>query len=484
MHLQSRWQAIRTSENLAHWLLWAGMLLYSLIFALAAIYKLHSFWQGFDLGTHEQVFWNTAHGRVAEVSMFGATHSYLGVDMIFVELLLAPFYALVQRTETLLVIQVVLAASGALPLYLLARDRMQSPWVGLVGGLIYLAALPVQYTILYEFQIRAVGTVCFLWAFYAYERRSLWRCLLWGLLAVWTRSDAGFALALFGVYALIERRDWRWVMLPMLLGGGWLLICLRILIPLFRPDAGFLYSFLYSWLGNTPLEMLLTLLTRPGYVLVNVLTGEKIRFLIELFGPLLFLPLLRPQLLLLAAPSLLLNMLSLDRIHFSIRYHYQAFVLPFLLIATIYALADLHKRWPRVGRMLLALLVVVTLGSQLVLRTPLIALTTRPRDVARIELANRLVAAIPPEASVAASGSFGPHLARRRTLYNFPGVVAQHADAAIYPPELADQGDMILADRRELDAAAKERLAQMQASGQWATLNDEQDLVLLRRITP
>lgn len=462
------------------------MVSYTLIFSVAAIYKLHSFWMGFDLGVHEQLLWNTAHGRIAAVSPFGNTTSYLGIDIIIIELLLTPVYALVPTTETLLVVQVALAASGAIPIFLIARECSPLPSYGLLGALLYLGALPVQYAILYEFQIRTVGTVCFLWAFLFFERQQLVPFLVALLAALWTRSDAAFPVAMLGLYALIHRRPWVWIVAPPLLGLSWLVLCLSILIPAFRHDHGFQYAFIYGWLGDTPLEMVTTLLFRPMLVADHVLAPEKMSYLLELFAPFLFLPLLRPDIVLIATPSLLLNLLSADRIHWSIRYHYQAFIVPFLVIATLYALMDLWSwaqraeprsiRWA-IPRLATIALLLVFLGSQvLVLRSPLIGLVTRPRDVERIAFAHELVQHIPPGVPVTVTSAFGPHLAQRQELYYFPG------GGLIYASELVERGAYLLVDMHEIPAGYEETFMQLSESDRWHVVIEAHDFVLLERV--
>ncbi len=470
------------SHTAAWALLWSMVVVYALIFSVAAVYKFHTFRMGFDLGVHEQLLWNTTHGRIAAVSMFGATRSYLGIDIILVELLFTPLYALLPRTETMLVLQVVIAATGAVPLFLLARERSGSLLFGLLGALLYFAALPVQYAILYEFQIRTVGTVCFLWAFFFFERQRFWPFLLAGLLAIGTRSDAGFALAAIGLYAALHRRPWQWSLVPLVVGLGWVWLCMQVLIPAFRDDAGFQYGFIYSWLGDTPTAMLQTLLTRPGYVAEHVLTPGKLAYLWELFVPLLFLPLLRPDILLIALPALALNLLSPDRIHWSIRYHYQAFVLPFLLIAALYVVIDLTNATPRwrmtAGRTLAVLLVVMAFGSQLWLRTPLIHQVTTPPDQQRIAAAHEVMALVPPDAPLSVTSTLGPHMARRRELYFFPG------GGLIYPTEFVERGEYLLVDLHEVPPEYADWLQAMRQGEQWRTLTEQHDFVLLKRETP
>jgi uncharacterized membrane protein len=465
---------------------------YAGIFAVAAVYKLHIFRMGFDLGVHEQVLWNTMHGRIAAVSPFGTTDSYLGIDIIIVELLLTPLYALYPRTETMLVMQAVLASTGAVPLFLLARERTGLAIYGLLAAFLYFATLAVQYAILYEFQIRTVGTVLFLWAFLYFERKRFWLFLLFGVLAIWTRSEAGFVLAAIGLYALLHRRSWPWVAAPVVVGLGWVALCVQILIPSFRAEHDFLYSLIYTWMGDTPLEMIRTLLFRPGYVAEHVLTPEKLAYLLDLFAPLLLLPLLRPDILLIAAPALLLNLLSLDRIHWSVHYHYQAFIVPFLLIATIYAITDRRAdaaqhsdperqrsfRVPLVQHWSIAvLLVVAALAAQLLVRSPLISLATAQPDERYLTTAHEMMALVPDDAPLSVTSLLGPHMARREGYYFFPGNV-------IYPPELAERGDYLLADLHDLPAPEDDlaHLRRLQQSDEWRKVAEQDGFLLLARV--
>ncbi len=466
-------------ERHAPALLTAMIGLWGAIFALAAVYKLQAMWMGFDLGTHEQVLWNTIHGRIAASSPSRGTTSYFGVDIIPTELLFAPLYALWQRPATLLGLQALIVPLGAIPLYWLAAERLGSRTAGLAAASVYLLALPVQYATLYEFQIRVVGTVAFLWAFWALEKGHGWRFALLAALALGTRSEAGFALAGLGLYAAVQRRGWRWSALPIGAGFGWVLLCNAVLIPAARSDAGTLYSFLYGWMGPTPGAMVKTLLTRPIFVLEHIAPPGKLEYLLQLGGPLLFLFMLRPSISLIALPSLMLNLLSPDRIHWSIRYHYQAFVLPWLLLAALYAIADLRQRpstrrwWPTA----LTGLVAATVVANLVWRSPLQTLASRPRPSARIAALQQLVARLPADVPVTVSSQFGPFVARREQIFYFPGNI-------VYPKEYVERGHWLLVDRAEVPSDCLARLEVLVASASWSVEYDQDGVILLRNHNP
>jgi uncharacterized membrane protein len=382
-------------------LLRLGIISYIVLFTLAAWYKYDSYQMGFDLGVHEQVLWNTTHGRLAATSAFAGIDSYFGIDFIPTELLLAPLYALRPSVYTMLFLQTLALALGAVPVFWLVRDRfaklqvqaehasqspisnLQSPisnWAGLVFAAAFLLYLPVEYTNLYEFQIRAFATTFLLMALYMLERRRFWPFLLWSLLALGCRSEVGLVLAgmglaqlrmknvelrkgattrrsLFSQFSMFNAQFLRFVALPIVLGLGWFALCLGVVVPAFRNGTPSLYlSVIYGqidgrpWLGDGPGQIFRTLLTRPGFVLQEVFGHAtrgpmRLRYLLEMFLPFGFLLLLQPRMLLITLPIFALNLLSnTPNIHASTHYHYQALIVPFMVVGSAYGLAWLIQR--------------------------------------------------------------------------------------------------------------------------------------------
>ena len=80
--------------------LWVLVLIYIVTFSTLSVLKHDNFYSfTFDLGIMSQVMWNTAHGRVFEISLDRPLDtpligSYLGNHVRPILLLLAPFYRL------------------------------------------------------------------------------------------------------------------------------------------------------------------------------------------------------------------------------------------------------------------------------------------------------------------------------------------------------------------------------------------------------
>jgi uncharacterized membrane protein len=522
-HLLVSWSWITPTRLLA-----LGIVCYIIAFTAAAWYKYAAYQMGFDLGVHEQVLWNTAHGRIAATSAFADTESYLGIDIIPTELLLAPIYALAPSVYTMLFLQTLALALGAVPVFLLVRDRFGMEWAGLVFAAAFLLYLPVEYMNLYEFQIRAFATTFLLMALYALERRRFRPFLLWSLLALGCRSDVGFVVAGMGVYTLLDERrktkDERstassvlrpssfvgFTLLPIALGLGWVALCVGALIPLFR-DSPFLYAqIIYGQFGDSLGAIARTLITRPVFVATYVFGGAdgvtRLRYLLEMFLPFGFLLLLQPRMLLITLPIFALNLLSnTPNIHASTHYHYQALIIPFMVVGSAYGLEWLirrttddgrratddgrratsdesrrsliHGRWPLVG--VLALSLACNVGFH----NPFFSLLTRQVDRMRIAATERLLTQVPHDAPLATTSAIGPHASRRERIFFFPGNV-------IYPETKIAQARYLLIDQDELLQDEKTRadrlkkLADLAASRQYRRLAEEQGLSLWQRVGP
>ncbi len=118
-------------------------------------------------------------------------------------------------------------------------------------------------------------------------------------------------------------------------GGSWFFGATHWLMPYFGdggPSA--LQSGAFSWLGSSLSEMILTLVSRPDKVLVEIFsTPGKLIYLAVVFGLLAFVPLFRPPALLVALPLLMISMLSRLDNYYGYANHYTAGVIVPVIVA-------------------------------------------------------------------------------------------------------------------------------------------------------
>ena len=136
---------------------------------LVALYAMVSFvmsslrWQElnastFDLGLYQQSLWATSHGKpfyeAADFETSGFP-TFLEVHTVFILYLLVPAYQVYPSPYLLFAVQSAAVASGAIPLYWMGRDCLQSGKGGLLVAGMYLLWAPLLAANLYDFHVEA-----------------------------------------------------------------------------------------------------------------------------------------------------------------------------------------------------------------------------------------------------------------------------------------------------------------------------------------
>jgi uncharacterized membrane protein len=238
------------------------------------------------------------------------------------------------------------------------------------------------------------------------------------------REDAAIPLVGFGLWAALARRRWKTGAGIAVAAVALLMFDTRVLMPYFRGEP---YPHLvkrYAHLGSSLTDVLVTLVARPWRWLPVLGDPLKGVYLTAMLAPLAFLPLLAPLALAGAFPALAVNLLTFDRVLFHHRTQYQAFVLPFLILAAVDGCAAFRawaarRDWTRPSpRALLiaAFLVSVALTS----RTINDLMVTRWRLGPEQLAARALMRRIPDGVPVSVSERLQPHLAKRPEAYIFP----------------------------------------------------------------
>src|SRR5581483_4267533 len=159
------------------------------------------------------------------------------------------------------------------------------------------------------------------------------------LLALSTKEELPLAVALIGLSVALLQRRWRVGFGIVGMALAWLvveLIVMHIASPLgHSPTAS-----RYAQLGGSPVQVALYILTHPVAIIQEyVLEPTHLNYLRSLLSPVAYLPLLSPLTLLIAVPAIAINLFSSDAAMYTGIYHYNAEIVPVLVLAAIESVA-------------------------------------------------------------------------------------------------------------------------------------------------
>jgi len=314
----------------------------------------------FDLGSYDQKVWVASvqpdlTGVVRQtyqggerVSPCGATR-YWGVchfQPLYVVYALA--YRLWPSPLLLLWSQTLLVASGAIPCYLLARDRLGRT-AGVLTVVVYLLHPAVQFNALVDFRPDHVAIPFYFWAFWLAQRNRIGLALVAAAVPALAKESLILTFVAFGLYLTVRYGRVRLGAAAAAVGlAVFVVVAFIVLAGPGRSEATFMIGRYFS--GGT------TMMT-PG------LLRRKLFYLVSLFGPVAFLALRDPVALLPAIPSLGISLVSNDSNHASIESQYSASVVAPTFAALLSVLASLEARRPDgTATRMLGALVVLSLG--------------------------------------------------------------------------------------------------------------------------
>lgn len=145
-----------------------AMLMYVVVFGIVSSLRHYQFQtQAWDMGIFTQTFWNTVHGNVMH-NTIEVIPNHLGVHMSPILFLLVPIFYFFQSPYTLLILQTLALAIGALPVYLLSERVFRKRIFSIVFALGYLVSSSLHWLNLFDFHEAAFFVPLFLFGFYIF----------------------------------------------------------------------------------------------------------------------------------------------------------------------------------------------------------------------------------------------------------------------------------------------------------------------------
>ncbi|MFA5070289.1 MAG: DUF2079 domain-containing protein [Patescibacteria group bacterium] len=408
-------------------ILWIFIISYIILFSGFCLYKYFTYnYIGLDLAIYNQVFFNSSQGDLFSLTIH--PHSYLGDHFELIILFFLPLYFLIKSPVSLLILQTAVLAFGAYPLYLIARKKLGEN-LSLLLGLLYLSNVFVQNTNSYEFHILPFAIPLFFLFFYYYLEEKFGLFLLFLILTLLVREDAALVVLAFSFFALIEKKSWKWIVVPFVIGLAWFIFATKI-TGYFSGYGQYKFILYYGWLGQDLKSIILNFFGHPWLVLKHLFSGDNIVFLAGLFLPFGFLPLIKIKYLLPVALIIFQILMLGSGGPLALEIHYTSLIIPFLFIGLVFALEKILYR-PNKGKLLailqkersifLTIVVIIAVYSSLYAGSAFWLAKDffgYPKIKEEVRLRNDFVSLIDRDTPVATGFQFIPRLSGREKIYS------------------------------------------------------------------
>jgi len=402
----------------------AGAAAYAALFAAAAVihYLVFKTPRG-DLGNMVQAIWNTLHGHFLEATTAsGHQRDRLGFHVDPFLLLFVPLLSIWSSPLLLPIVQALAVASGALPVFWLARKHLGSSRAGVHFAFAYLLYPATQFqafTTAASFHAVSLAVPLVLFAVWFMDEDRLVAFAAVGLLAFTTKEEIPLAVGCMGIWYAV-RKGRRLVGLGVFATGfAVTLFDVLWVIPHFSVSGIDPFLGRYRAVGGTPHGVVQKLFSDPMAFVHAVSSGHHALYLGLLLAPFLGLAIFEPLLLLGAVPDLATNLLSNHPAQTSIAWHYTAGIVPFIVAASIFGAARFSRHTAELSLGVLAGTAAVALFSPIYVLSGDVQALGSPLVSAKAHA----LSLIPDGVPVSASNQLGGHLSERRYIYTFPYAV-------------------------------------------------------------
>lgn len=382
---------------------------------------------GYDLAINEQIVWNTLNGRffASSIEVDNSFADHFRPMLLFI----VPIYAFAQTPQTLLVIQVLVLASAAIPIYYLAKLKLDDDLVAAVIAIVYLLYPAIGFIVRFDFHIEVFVIPAFIAAFYMMET-GRWRLAsLFLIIPLLCKENMGFTVAAFGLYAILRWKKYKWGSIWTITGILFTWLTIFWLLPLVRGEAIDTLS-RYAWLGTNPLEMFQSMIFEPLIVMGHIFTEANLLYALQLLLPVGLLALFGMRELVLMLPALAINLLSDHFCQSTIYCHYTIPIIPIIFIATIFGLLFIKNHLPRSHSWrFYALIPLVLTCLSLWVSNPFQETSLLPSALEKIEngeVVKTALDVVPADGVLVTTNDYAPHLAQRSGLY-IVGIPSQRA---------------------------------------------------------
>lgn len=297
---------------------------------------------GYDLAIEDNILWNIVHGGhfFHAAPTLGPTGSHFRRHATLIAYLLAPFYAIHQSAEMVLILQSMLQGLAAVPLFLFARRRLGDA-AGCLIAILYLFQPALQESNLFEAHYVKFGPLPFFTTLWLLDSgRSRW-ALAAACVTLGTREDVATWVVLLGAWGVFMDRSRRTSVIITALACVYVAVVKFLIMPSLaggQDELAFMYQQLIPQGKESFAWAIVTVFSNPAYFVRSLLEMEKLIYFLQIMVPLAFIPLTRKIGWFALIPGIVYSLMetqyhALVDIHFQYSPHFLAFMFPAMVFA-------------------------------------------------------------------------------------------------------------------------------------------------------
>jgi uncharacterized membrane protein len=381
-----------------------------------------------DLSLFDYAISSTLKGQImAEPFHSYGWGSHLAIHFTPILFFLVPFYIVLKGPLFLLYIQVLAVGFAAIPLYLLAREKLGGKYPALVVAVSYLLFRPLLNGLIYDFHPEMFFPLfIFSGHYYLTIRKNNFLFFLFIILALFIKEDFAIYVFFYCLWMLHSPEQRKIGMRAAIASAIYVTLAFAFFIPHFRSqiNAPSTYEFMSKWqdYGNNIKQIARQFLAHPRRLLRDLKLLANLASLANYFLPLVLIPLFDP-IILLILPPLLTGWLSRIPLMSSFGLYYGAALLTFLFLALLQALTRLKQNKDKnatrekvkLAWILNLLLIFSLVNFKWNLFVPAKYLNIRDYPAVR-----DCLKLIPAQASLAAQSAIIPHIPKRKAIFMLP----------------------------------------------------------------
>lgn len=335
--------------------------------------------------------------------------------------LLLPFYALYSKAVTLQVMQAVVIALGIIPLLGICKNHGLTRVESALTVIAYCLYPVMSGGCFYDIHENLFLPLFILSFLYFLETENLKGSIISLILLLGVKEDAAVYVVCILVYMLFVKKKTGWKRHSIMLAASLLYFIFTTVLLSVIGDGVMTYRFdnmVYGDSGSM-FGMIRTVLADPAYLVTQVLTQEKLEFIMQTMGALLFLPLMSKKWsrYILVAPYILFDLMS-DYTYFHSIYFQYAFGSGTLLFyLAVVNLSELRRELRVRAVPMLAAACLLFFGATVYQRSSVIERYNSAYNQEVYANFNEALSLIPQKASVTATTFLCPALSDRDILY-------------------------------------------------------------------